>query len=90
MLARAIRLYRRSQATRTLVRAAIRLHHRLVPAARMPCQLADCSGTGLAEATALGWKALPVICDRISRCGGAQAGCGDGGFGNGDPGCTRL
>ncbi|SRR5216684_675071 len=71
ILASSIRLYQWSQLTKTTVRIVIGVHHLLTPTtARTSCTLTNCSGTGLAEATELGLKALPTILGRIGRCGG--------------------
>lgn len=75
MLALLIRAYRRSSVINLAVRLLVRIHHILVPGGRAPCTLADCSGTGLAEASALGWRALPGILRRMAACGPAVAQC---------------
>jgi hypothetical protein len=69
MLISMIKAYRRWSVVNKTVRIAVMTHHRLVPASRTPCTLADCSGTGLTEAQALGWKALPGILGRMAACG---------------------
>jgi hypothetical protein len=90
MLAFLIRAYRRSCLVKRAVRLMIAMHHAVIRADRTPCQLADCSGTGLAEAAALGWKALPGICSRVSACGaGLPAEPGQFCFDHTDP-CTRA
>lgn len=65
-----IKLYRRSRLVKRMTRLAISVHHLMRPAVRTPCTLADCSGTGLAEAETVGWKALPGILARMNACGG--------------------
>jgi hypothetical protein len=69
ILVRFIQLYRRYRAVNRAVKLAIRLHHAVVPGSRSACTLADCAGTGLAEAQEMGWRALPGILSRISACG---------------------
>src|ERR1700691_3962196 len=69
MLTAAIRAYRRYKFVKTGVKLLILFHHTARPRARAACTLADCSGTGLAEAQALGWRALPGILSRINACG---------------------
>jgi hypothetical protein len=70
MLVLAIRLYQNSSLVNTAVRSAIRIHHKLTPSvSRGPCTLVNCSGTGLAEAAELGFRALPGILSRINACG---------------------
>lgn len=68
-LTTAIKLYRNHKTIQRAVRRSIGIHHALRPANRGPCTLDDCSGTGLAEAMELGWRALPGILTRINACG---------------------
>jgi hypothetical protein len=69
MLTAAIRAYRKYKFVKRGMKLLILFHHTARPRARSACTLADCSGTGLAEAQALGWKALPGILSRINACG---------------------
>lgn len=69
ILVAAIRAYRRWPVVKQAVRLAVTAHHMALPAARQPCSLRDCSGTGLAEAQGSGLRALPDILHRMSACG---------------------
>jgi hypothetical protein len=70
MLAFMIRLYRSFWPVNLAVRVLVGLHHILIPANRAPCKLPGvCSMTGLAEAQALGFRALPGILARMAACG---------------------
>lgn len=73
MLTTAIRAYQRYLIIKLGVKMMVRFHHKIVPAQRGPCPLGgNCSATGLAEAQTMGWRALPGILARMSRCAGPQ------------------